>query len=156
MEVVDGMVVYIDWNENGSFGDLDEQYFNVPAKFVGGTGAAITLNGTTAIPDGVTLANKRMRIRYNFRSSSTALHVALATACSDMGNGQIEDYTIAVTSPTVATTSVVKNDVTVYPNPFHDLLKISDVKGVKSIFVSDVSGRKVKNMNPSAELNLSN
>lgn len=52
-----------------------------------GTGAGIALNGTTAIPDGVTPANKRMRIRYDFSSSSTALHVSLAIACSDMGNG---------------------------------------------------------------------
>lgn len=69
--------------------------------------------------------------------------------------GQTEDYTIALTSPTAATASVVKNDVAVYPNPFHDVLKISDVKGVKLISVSDFSGRKVKNMKPSAELNLS-
>ena len=149
------MVVYIDWNENGSFADAGEQYFNTPATYKGGTGAAIPLSGNIVIPAGVTAGNKRMRIKYNFSSSTTSLHVALATACSDMGNGQAEDYTIAVTAPTAATASVTKNTVSVYPNPFHDVLKISDIKGVKSISVSDVSGRQVKNMKPSAELNLS-
>ena len=150
-----GMVVYIDWNENGSFDDAGEQYFNTPATFKGGSGAAVTLTGNIAIPDGVTLGNKRMRVKYNFSSSTTALHVALATACSYMGNGQAEDYNIAVTSPVTATAAVTKNTVSVYPNPFQDVLKISEVKGVKSISVSDVSGRQVKNLKPSAELNLS-
>lgn len=150
-----GMTVWIDWNENGSFDDAGEQYFNTPATFKGGTGAAVALSGDIAIPAGVTPGNKRMRVKYNFSNSTTALHVALATACSNMVNGQTEDYTIAVTSPVTATASVSKNTVSVYPNPFHDVLKISDVKGVKSISVSDVSGRQVKNMKPSAELNLS-
>ena len=57
--------------------------------------------------------------------------------------------------PSLATSSVTKNAVLVYPNPFHDVLKISDVKGVASITITDVSGRTVKNMKPSTELNLS-
>ena len=149
------MTVWIDWDNNGSFNDAGEQYFTTPATFKGGTGAAVALSGDIAIPAGVTPGNKRMRVKYNFSSSTTSLHTALATACSDMVNGQTEDYTIAVTSPVTATASVTKNTVSVYPNPFHDVLKISDVKGVKSISVSDVSGRQVKNMKPSAELNLS-
>ncbi|WP_379968889.1 S8 family serine peptidase [Epilithonimonas sp. UC225_85] len=46
--------------------------------------------------------------------------------------------------------------ISVYPNPFTDVLKISDVKGVKSVSVNDISGRQVKTLAPSAELNLSN
>jgi hypothetical protein len=48
------------------------------------------------------------------------------------------------------------NNVSVYPNPFADVLKISDIKGVKSILINDISGRQVKTFTPSAELNLSN
>jgi len=48
-----------------------------------------------------------------------------------------------------------KAAIAVYPNPFTDVLKISDVKGVKSISVNDISGREVKSLAPSAELNLS-
>lgn len=48
-----------------------------------------------------------------------------------------------------------KSKLSVYPNPFTDVLKISDVKGVKSVSVNDISGRQVKTLAPSAELNLS-
>ncbi len=150
-----GMTVWIDWNSNGNFNDANEQYFTVPAQFVGGVGAAVILNGNIAVPANVTPGNKRMRIKYNFSSSTTALHPALASACSDVLNGQVEDYTIAVTNPGMGTSNVDKNRVSLYPNPFHDVLKISDVKGVKSVSVSDVSGRQVKTMKASAELNLS-
>jgi hypothetical protein len=44
----------------------------------------------------------------------------------------------------------------IYPNPFTDVLNISDVKGVKSISVLDISGRVVKSIDrPSAQINLS-
>lgn len=49
-----------------------------------------------------------------------------------------------------------KAKLSVYPNPFTDVLKISDVKGVKSVTVNDIAGREVKSLAPSAELNLSN
>ena len=48
-----------------------------------------------------------------------------------------------------------KEGLSIYPNPFQNVLKISDVKGVKSVVVSDVSGRQVKSMAPSTELDLS-
>lgn len=49
-----------------------------------------------------------------------------------------------------------KSKITAYPNPVKDILKLSDIKGVKSISVTDMSGRQVKNLAPSNEINLSN
>ena len=118
-----GMTVWIDWNNDGDFNDTAEQYFTTPANFVGAaTGTVINLTGSIAIPAGTAVGNKRMRIKYNFSSSTTGLHPALATACSDMGNGQVEDYTIEVTQPTVApacTTFVtpLNGATAVTPNP---------------------------------------
>lgn len=149
-----GMTVFVDWNSNGNFDDAGEQYFTTPATFLGGTGAAITLTGNIAVPSGTAIGAKRMRIKYNFSSSTTALNPALANGCSQMTNGQTEDYTINLVT-TLGTSAVAKAAVSVYPNPFKDVLKISDVKGVKSISISDVSGRQVKNMTPSTELDLS-
>lgn len=57
---------------------------------------------------------------------------------------------------TLAVSDVNKSDISVYPNPFVDILKISDIKNVKSVSINDVSGREVKTLVPSAELNLSN
>ena len=56
----------------------------------------------------------------------------------------------------VSDTSKDKSTVSVFPNPFTDVLKISDVKGVKSVSVIDISGREVKSLAPATELNLSN
>ncbi len=55
---------------------------------------------------------------------------------------------------TLATTDIRKNTLAIYPNPFGDVLHISDLKGIKTISVSDVSGRTVKSLSPAAELNL--
>lgn len=41
-------------------------------------------------------------------------------------------------------TDLTKNNIKVYPNPFSDVLNISDIKNVKSISVMDIAGRLVK------------
>lgn len=117
-----GMTVWVDWNNDGDFSDTGEQYFTAPANFVGGTGAVINLTGNIAVPAGVADGNKRMRIKYNFSSSTTSLHSAIASACSDVLNGQAEDYTINVgpmtAVPSCATISTPLNNATnVAPNP---------------------------------------
>jgi hypothetical protein len=48
-----------------------------------------------------------------------------------------------------------KSKITAFPNPVKDILKLSDIKGVKSISVSDMSGRQIKTFAPSNEINLS-
>ena len=118
-----GMTVWIDWNNDGDFADANEQYFNTPATYVGGsTGATINLLGNITVPASASAGNKRMRIKYNFSSSLTSLHPALETACSDMNNGQVEDYTLVVSpvtaAPTCTTfTSPTNGATAVVPNP---------------------------------------
>lgn len=51
---------------------------------------------------------------------------------------------------------ITKNEVKAYPNPFSDVLNISDIKNVKSISVIDLAGRVVKSFDkPSNTLQLS-
>lgn len=92
--------IYIDWNEDGDFDDAGEAYFNTTATMLVSnvvTGGVINLKGDLAIPTGVKAGEKRMRVKYNFTNTS-AIHNALSTACSDIGNGQVEEYTINVKS----------------------------------------------------------
>lgn len=151
-----GFTVFIDWNQNGSFGDAGESYF-VTSDFAGGTGTPLTINKNITVPASASLGNTRMRIKYHFNSSTTSVRTELSDPCSDLNQGQAEDYTIKV-EDVLATSDVSLNkkaDLSVYPNPFKDILKISDIKNVKSIMVSDVSGRQLKTFKADAELNLS-
>lgn len=151
--------VFVDWNNDGDFDDAGEGYFNTFATklYAGGvTTNPVVLTGNITIPAGTSLGKKFMRVKYNFQSTAaTTLNTPLQTGCANMINGQVEDYTIDY-KDALAVSDVTKAGISVYPNPFADVLKISDVKGVKSISVNDISGRQVKTLAPSAELNLSN
>ena len=156
--------VFIDWNQDGDFNDAEEKYFTTVPTFIsvsgsdGVTGAPAT--GNITVPTAAKLGQTRMRVKsayYGTAGPNTEPNLGnFANACATTGSsfGQIEDYTIEV-DVKLATSVVNKTSVSVYPNPFQDVLKISDVKGVKSISISDVSGRQVKSMKASAELNLS-
>lgn len=78
-----------------------------------------------------------------------------AYSAADQNFVGIDDISIKEDA-TLATSDLSKSAISVYPNPFTDVLKISDVRGVKSISVNDMTGREVKSTAPSAELNLSN
>ncbi|MBV8325513.1 T9SS type A sorting domain-containing protein [Chryseobacterium sp.] len=57
-------------------------------------------------------------------------------------------FTIAINKTNLATSEVsnAKNDLQIYPNPFTEILNISKVDQVKSIIISEVSGRLVKSI----------
>ena len=60
-------------------------------------------------------------------------------------------------NPNLATSETAAKDhkLTVYPNPFTDMLTISDVSKVQSVSIVDVSGRLIKTIEkPSSELQL--
>ncbi|WP_332027651.1 GEVED domain-containing protein, partial [Kaistella sp.] len=148
------MSVFIDWNSDGDFDDAGESYFNTTATMIRKVNLPdnpISLTGNIAIPAGTSYGQKRMRVKYNF--SGTAIHTSLVSACAQMGNGQAEDYTINY-QQFLAVDDLNKSNVSVYPNPFTDVVKISDIKGLKSINIVDASGRTVKTLAPAAELNL--
>lgn len=66
-------------------------------------------------------------------------------------------FTINISKNNLATSEVsgTENNIRVYPNPFQDTLNISDIEKVKSISVSDMSGRLVKTIeNPGSSIHL--
>lgn len=74
--------VYIDWNQDGDFSDSGELEYT-------GNGTGVK-TGTVSVPSGAATGNTRMRVimRYGCAPSGP---------CSNVGNGEIEDYTITVT-----------------------------------------------------------
>lgn len=94
----------------------------------------------------------------NYTATTTGLvrfYTHVNSTCTGATNSSTSHTRSVTCLGTMAVSDIDKKDISVYPNPFTDVLKISDVKGVKSVSVNDVSGREVKSLAPSAELNLS-
>lgn len=138
----DVLLVWIDYNQDGTFDNTTELVYTSPVS-------AGPYTTSLTVPSNAKLGNTRMRVRL---SDSTAGHNALP--CGTSSYGEVEDYTVNI-DVSLATVNTNKNTVALYPNPFSDVLKISDVKGVKSISISDVSGRLVKTVKASAEIQVS-
>ncbi len=136
----DQSIVWIDFNKNGVFEDGEKTILT-------GTGTA---TGSITIPTTATIGTTRMRVRMHYTPQNPN-----ATPCGLSGYGQVEDYTIDIKDKDLAVSDINQGNVSVYPNPFRDVLRISDVKDVKSISISDASGRIVNSPKVSQELNLS-
>ncbi len=80
-------------------------------------------------------------------------------AYSDANKFYLAIDDISITSSTLSTSEVKNNaadKIKVYPNPFSDVLNISDISNVKNVLITDITGRLVKTIsNPSSELHLS-
>ncbi|WP_294297775.1 fibronectin type III domain-containing protein [uncultured Chryseobacterium sp.] len=137
-----GFAVWIDWNNNFTF-ETTERVF-VTSTYVTST------SGTITVPAGTAAGTYRMRVVTDYNST------APANACASITRGEFIDFKFEVASAlATAETSVNKNEIKVYPNPFTDVLYIAQTKGVRSVSVADVSGRVVKTIeNPGNELHL--
>ncbi|MBK1895725.1 T9SS type A sorting domain-containing protein [Chryseobacterium paridis] len=91
------------------------------------------------------------------QTPGTILYVSL-WRYSNAGGGSDGQFQISAYDASLLGTSEVsgsKNDLKVYPNPFSDILNISDISKVKSVSVSDIAGRLVKTItNPGSALQL--
>lgn len=74
---------------------------------------------------------------------------------ADQFNLYLDDISISNANLATSEVSAAKNSIKVYPNPFTDVLNISDVKNVKNVSVTDVAGRLVKTIaNPESTIHL--
>ncbi len=92
------------------------------------------------------------------QTPGATLYVSVWRFGNEFGNEDDGQFKISAYDSSLGTNelSLTKNTVTIYPNPFKDILNISDVKGVKSVTITDASGRTVKTIaKPSSVLNLS-
>lgn len=111
----EGYAVWIDYNQNGVFTDAGENVFTKTASTVTPASGSFTIAATAS------LGATRMRVAMKYNGTPTS--------CETFSYGQVEDYTVNITSaakntPIASASSIAIN---VFPNPVHDILIISGV-----------------------------
>lgn len=139
-----GMAVWVDWNNDLVFSSTERMYATTSYTTTTPSAAAIT------IPAGTPLGNYRMRVMCDYNTS------APSNACGSVTRGEFLDFKLQVTDVlgTSDLTSKTK-EISVYPNPFTDVVYISETKDLKTVKVFDLTGRAVKTIeNPTKEISL--
>ncbi|WP_294226538.1 T9SS type A sorting domain-containing protein [uncultured Chryseobacterium sp.] len=97
-------------------------------------------------------------VSVNFTPATSGIYYFGFNAYSDADQYYlyVDDISINTASAlAVSEISGTKNTIKVYPNPFSEVLNISDASNVKNVLITDVAGRLVKTIsNPSSELHL--
>ena len=136
--------VWIDYNQNGIFETPAELAFSgVQNRPANGTKTAI-LNGQITVPASASLGSTRMRVAMK--------RGAAADPCEAFANGEVEDYTIVLTSnfngntPQFSIRPQIKMEL--FPNPSADEVTIileNDME-IEQIEIFDISTQKVLHM----------
>lgn len=82
----EGYAAWIDYNDDGDFTDAGEQIFSKAAS------TATPASGSFTVPSGTTSGNKRLRVSMKYNG--------VPTACETFSYGEVEDYTVTITSGT--------------------------------------------------------
>jgi len=121
----------------------------------GSTWTAIqTWNASTVI------SNTSTQFTYTVTGGTNQMKFAIFATEGTVDDPEDNDFFVdnfAVTQSSLSTVenTLTKNNIKAYPNPFSDVLNISDVKDVKSVSVVDIAGRVVKTFEkPSSDLQL--
>lgn len=137
-------------NTNDSYSENLKIAYGTTATVAGMTNTIIDITGinTGALTHGT----------YTFTPATTGVYYFGFNVHSAADQYYLYVDNINIDSSVLATaeTMTKANDIKVYPNPFHDILNISDVKNLETATIVDITGRTVKTfVTPSKELNLS-
>lgn len=133
--------VWIDYNKNGTFEDNEK-------VASGSSSSSGTLSASITIPTTATLGVTRMRVSMKYN--------AAPTACETFSYGEVEDYSVNITSGSSAPSTDnpfaeqlgnEKSDIfTLYPNPATDKLNVvlNGIEGDVSARIYDMRGAVVK------------
>jgi hypothetical protein len=146
----DEIAVWIDYNNDSDFSDAGEQVGYVLV----GTGWSNVF--TFTVPTSAVSSAVRMRVRISYSTDGAIV------PCGQSTYGEVEDYTVNITT---SGASLLENDlsaITIYPNPSSDILNIdlsSANEEIQSIFLVDITGKLVQTIdvheNEVIKLNLS-
>ncbi len=127
--------VYIDWNNNGAF--------DVPEELVMSTDNTLQYHYDTVYVPSSAVPNTPLRMRV---VSAKATNNTPDVVCSGLRNGQIEDYSVVVTTGAGITTEkeIVFN---IYPNPADNYLFIESDYQVHTVQLVDLMGRVLMESN---------
>lgn len=133
--------VWIDYNKNGTFEDTEK-------AASGSSSSSGTLSASITIPTTATLGVTRMRVSMKYN--------AAPTACETFSYGEVEDYSVNITSGTSAPSTDnpfaeelgnEKVDIfTIYPNPASEKINVvlNGIEGEVSARIYDMRGAVVK------------
>lgn len=139
-----GMAVWVDWNNDLVFSSTERMYVTSTYETTTPSTASIT------IPAGTPLGNYRMRVMCDYNST------APSNACASVTRGEFLDFKLQVVNTLGTSDLNTKNkEISIYPNPFSDVVYISETKDLKTVKVFDLTGRAVKTIeNPTKEISL--
>ena len=112
----EGYAVFIDYNQDGDFTDSGETVFTRAAT------KTTPVSGTITIPATAALGSTRMRVSMKYNG--------VPTSCETFTYGQVEDYTVNITSVAREFESSSESlSISVYPNPVNgEVLFISPIE----------------------------
>ncbi|MCB9045507.1 MAG: T9SS type A sorting domain-containing protein [Chitinophagales bacterium] len=90
-----GVVIWVDWNQDGDFNDAGEKVYN-PSSTISAGG---TRTGSFTIPVTASIGNTRMRVRSSYATTSVP-------QCGNQSYGECEDYNFTVVSNCAAPASI--------------------------------------------------
>jgi hypothetical protein len=122
------------------------------------TGSCGSFTCVDSVDDYGSTVNNVETLTFNTTAGTTYyVNIGHYDGSTDYSEGSFKISISSVASPALATSEVKadENNIKAYPNPFTDVLNISDISNVKSISVVDVSGKLVKTFdNPESKLRL--
>ena len=127
----EGYAVFIDYNGNGLFTDAGETVWTKAKS------KTTPVSGTFTIPATAILGPIRMRVSMKYNG--------IPTPCETIAYGQVEDYTINVTSTAKIETSTTTNFISfdLYPNPVNgEILNISNLDKTSDYKIFNLMGQE--------------
>lgn len=127
----EGYAVFIDYNQDGDFADSGETVWTKAAS------TTTPVSGTFTIPATATLGATRMRVSMKYN--------AIPTACEAFTYGQVEDYTVNITSAArIDETSSARISFNVYPNPVKgEMLNIANLESPSTYRIYNMMGQEL-------------
>ncbi|MGH2667307.1 reprolysin-like metallopeptidase [Flavobacterium sp.] len=125
----EGYAVFIDYNQDGDFTDAGELAWSAAAS------TTTPVSGSITIPATATLGATRMRVSMKYNG--------IPTACEAFSYGQVEDYTLNISTTARQEESSNLAAIKLYPNPTDAVLNITEVSENATFRVFNLIGQTI-------------